>query len=372
MKRPRKIMFVIFGMQGGGAQRVVARILALLDRNRFTPSLVLFQGEGAFLSLVPPDVTVLDCERYGHGGRWAWFGNFVRFCRREDPDVIVSFLWFSNLVTILARAVAGIRAGLVVSERLSISGAREGFLEDIARRIGIFFLYRAADRVTPNSDATREQFVRRYRLSPQKVITILNPLDIDSIVSRSLEKDTLRIEENSLPVIIAMGRLVRQKGFDILLRSLPVIKHPCLLFILGEGEDEGALRSLSARLGVENRVTFTGFLSNPYPTLSAASVFVLSSRFEGFPNALLEAMSLGVPCVSTRCPSGPEEIITDGVNGFLVPVDDPGALAGAIDQFLGNPALRSIMGCAGREHVQTLDAPKIVRMYEALFEEVAR
>jgi glycosyltransferase involved in cell wall biosynthesis len=365
-------MFVIFGMQGGGAQRVVARILALLDRNRFSPSLVLFQGKGAFLSLIPPDVTVLDCGRYGHGGRLAWFGNFVRFCRREDPALIVSFLWFSNLVTILARAVAGIHAGLVVSERLSVSGAREGFLEDVARRIGIFFLYRVADRVTPNSDATREQLVGRYHLSPRKVIAIPNPLDINSIVSRSLEKDALRIGENTPPAIVAMGRLVWQKGFDTLLRSLPGIKHPCRLLILGEGEDEDALRALSSKLGVDNRVSFTGFLSNPYPTLSAASVFVLSSRFEGFPNALLEAMSLGVPSVSTRCPSGPEEIITDGVNGFLVPVEDPVALAGAIDRLLGDPELRSKMGCAGRESVQTLDAPNIVRRYEALFEEVAR
>ncbi len=372
MTRPRKVVFVLFGMQGGGAQRVVTRILALLDRSRFTPSLVLFQKEGAFLSHVAPDVPVLDCGRYGHGGRWLWLRNFVRFLRREDPDLIVSFLWFSNLVTIVARAAAGVRAGLVVSERLSVSGAREGALEDVARRIGIFLLYRAADRVTPNSLSTRDQLVQRYRLPARKVVAIPNPLDIDSIVAKSADPHALRVSGNGSPVVAAMGRLVPQKGFDTLVRSLPLLRHPCRLLVMGEGNSEGHLRALSATMGVGDRVDFPGFVPNPYPALSGASVFVLPSRFEGFPNALVEAMALGVPCVSTRCPTGPEEIISDGVDGLLVPVDDPVALAGAIDRLLGDAALRSRLGAAGRERARMLDAPRIVRRYEALFDEVAR
>jgi GalNAc-alpha-(1->4)-GalNAc-alpha-(1->3)-diNAcBac-PP-undecaprenol alpha-1,4-N-acetyl-D-galactosaminyltransferase len=168
-----------------------------------------------------------------------------------------------------------------------------------------------------------------------------------------------------------MGRLSRQKGFDILIRAMAEVRSRARLVLIGEGPEEGMLRDLAARVGVSERVAFTGFLANPYPALAGASVFALPSRYEGFPNALVEAMSLGVPCVASRCPTGPEEIVTDGVDGILVPVEDPRALAAAVNRLLDDAALRDRLGRAARERARVYDAPEVVRRFEALLDEVA-
>jgi glycosyltransferase involved in cell wall biosynthesis len=140
-----------------------------------------------------------------------------------------------------------------------------------------------------------------------------------------------------------MGRLADQKGFDVLLRGFARIaeKHPGVdLKILGEGERRAELERLRSQLNLDRRVDFPGRLEKPFQVLRGATVFVLSSRFEGFPNVLIEAMVCGLPVVATDCPAGPSEIIRHGEDGLLVPVEDPGALAAAMDRLLSNPEER--------------------------------
>lgn len=171
-------------------------------------------------------------------------------------------------------------------------------------------------------------------------------------------------------MIVGMGRLGREKGFDLLVRASAAVRHPFRVVLLGEGVEENSLRELVKNLGIGDRVEFAGFRKNPFPYLQKASVFVLPSRYEGFPNSLLEAMALGVACVATRCPTGPEEIIMDGENGLLVPVEDPTALANAIDRLLGDTELRDRLGRAARERAREFDAVRILPRFEVLLEEV--
>jgi glycosyltransferase involved in cell wall biosynthesis len=140
--------------------------------------------------------------------------------------------------------------------------------------------------------------------------------------------------------VLGVGRLTAQKAFSVLIEAFARVRksQPARLLILGEGEERPMLEALIRQLGLEQDVDLPGFVSNPYPYMAHAALFVLSSRWEGLPTVLVEAMSLRTPVIATDCPSGPREILGDGQYGHLVPVDDPCALAMAIQNFLANRA----------------------------------
>jgi glycosyltransferase involved in cell wall biosynthesis len=174
-------------------------------------------------------------------------------------------------------------------------------------------------------------------------------------------------------VVVAFGRLISRKGFDDLLKAFRIVrdKMKSRLIIIGDGEEHNNLQNLSYSLSLEDDVTLTGYLDNPYEILSSADVFVLSSRWEGFGNVIIEAMACGVPVISTDCPYGPNEIITHGVNGLLVPVGDVQAMAEAIVTLLRDRALRTSLAEAGRKRAQDFSVDKMVAEYEKVFERVA-
>ncbi len=365
-----KVLFVIGLLDWGGTERVVVRILRRLDRARFRPVLLLIEKRGSFLAEVPEDVPILDCGRHAAGGAVAWMRNFVRFLGRETPDVMVSFLWFPNVAAVLARYLSGVPCRLILSERSTIDGSREGFATELARRAAIRLLYGAADRIVPNSDALGRQLVERFGIPGRKVAAMPNPVDIETIAALAGGAREPSPGVDAAPVIVGMGRLARVKGFDLLIRAMAEVRSCARLVLIGDGPEEGALRDLAGRLGVSERVAFAGFHANPYPVLANASVFVLPSRYEGFPNALVEAMALGLPCVASRCPTGPEEIVADAVNGLLAPVEDPQGLAAAINRLLDDAPLRDRLGRAARERARAYDAATVVRRFETILEEV--
>jgi len=364
---PVKIAFFLHAMTGGGAEKVVIQILNRLDRSRFQPLLIVMEKGGIYLEDVPKDVTVLDCGKRGGGGRWGWIRAFIGILKEEKPAVLVSYLWFANALAVLCRYLSGAATRLVLSERSTVLGSREGILQEACRRLAIRFLYPAADRIVVNSESLRSQFTGHFRFPKQKVEMIHNPLEIDEIRIRSgMDSDPFPAEEEKVPSIIGMGRLSREKGFDLLVRAMTCVKTPAKLILLGEGTEESNLRNLASSLGLSQWVVFPGFRKPPYGILGRAAVFVLPSRYEGFPNGLLEAMALGIQCVATRCKTGPEEIIVDGENGLLVPVEDSGAIAAAIDRLLADAELRERVGGAARESAKRYNAPGIVRQFEDL------
>jgi len=364
-----KVLFANTCLGGGGAQRVMIQVLRGLDRTRFVPILVLLERKGIFLSEVPGDVKIVDLGRYGSGGRLRWLLNYVYAIRREMPDVIFSFLAFVNLASIIARFLSRSTCRLIVSERTTVKGTYEGFIDNVLRHLTIR-LYCLADRVIPNSEEMRQQFIEKVKgVNPRHIVAIPNPVDVDRIRDNSKEI-TATLGMGPLPIVVGMGRLSVEKGFDVLVRSMKYSLRKFHLIHIGEGPEEGSLRDLVNGLELNNRVTFVGFQPNPFPLLRQAAVFVLPSRFEGFPNALVEAMALGVPCVSTRCSTGPSEIITNRVNGMLIPVEDPVCMAKAIDELLSDKSLRERIGKAGMERVQDFDIAEIIPRFERLIEDV--
>ena len=362
-----KVAFFVPALTGGGAERVVTRILRHLDRSKFQPLLVVMAKNGIFLEDVPPDVKVRDCGKRIVGGRWRRIHLFTGILKEEKPDVLVSFLWFANAVAVLGRCLSGGSTRLVLSERSTILGSREGFFLELCRRLAIRFLYPVADRIVVNSESLRSQLIGHFRFPESRVNMIHNPLDIHEILAQSIiDVPPVLPTVVQEPVVIGMGRFSREKGFDLLVRAMAIVSSPAKLVLLGEGREERNLRHLAESLGLSRRVEFPGFRKPPYGILRKATVFVLPSRYEGFPNGLVEAMALGVPCVATRCRTGPEEIIRDGENGLLIPVENPGSMAAAIDRLLRDAKLRERMGRAARDSARRYDATGVVRQFEEL------
>jgi Glycosyltransferase len=179
--------------------------------------------------------------------------------------------------------------------------------------------------------------------------------------------------KDNIPVIIAFGRLIPRKGFVDLIKAFHLVcsQLPSRLVFIGEGDERQRLEELVAKLHLKESVLFLGYQENPFKFIGQSRIFVLSSHREGFANVIIEAMACGAPVISTRCPSGPDEIISDGENGLLVPVGDVDALAEAILKLLKDEPLRKRLAEAGRRRAEDFGVEKMVAEYERVFEEVA-
>jgi glycosyltransferase involved in cell wall biosynthesis len=196
------------------------------------------------------------------------------------------------------------------------------------------------------------------------VHVVPNPVDVEA-----LGTDGARELPIAPRTLVAMGRLARQKGFDVLLdafaRCAPA--HPeWKLLILGEGEERTRLEAQVRALGLDGRVQLPGRVQRPGAILRRAELFVLPSRWEGFPNALLEAMACGVAAIAADCPSGPRDIVRPGVDGVLVPPEDPAALAAALDRLLTDGEERRRLAARAPEVRERFGLPQVMARWDAL------
>ena len=300
------------------------------------------------------------------------FIRFAKLLKKEKPDAVVSFMWYANLVTILAKFLSGVKCGIVVSERTSII-PYEGWFVRFMRSLTIRFFYPKATKIIVNSRSMSLILSKMSNISASKIAIINNPIDIRNINHMSIEDVIHPWYQEKIPIIITIGRLSFEKGFSYLLRALHIVAADgisCRLVILGEGVEKQKLKRWVMKLGIDDKAIFLGFQKNPYKYLAHSTVFVLSSLYEGFPNVLLEALALGVPAIATRCPTGPEEIITNEVNGILVPPADERALADAIKRLLLDEDLRKRLGEAGKRRAEDFSIDKIIKQYEDVIENV--
>jgi glycosyltransferase involved in cell wall biosynthesis len=244
-----------------------------------------------------------------------------------------------------------IRIGNTLSESL----AGRGFLRSVLRYWPIRRWYPHADAIIAVSCGVAEDVVVTSGVDPDRVHVVRNPVvgpDLDRLAEAAPDHEWLHPRNG--PVLLGVGRLTRQKDFPTLLRALARVRERTAvrLVVLGEGEDRERLQQLAGELGVAGAVDFHGFVDNPYGWMRRADLFVLSSAWEGSPNALTEALYLGTPVVSTDCRSGPREVLADGRYGPLVPVGDDTALARAIEATLADPLPASTLREAVREYTR--------------------
>lgn len=368
------VVFVLHALAGGGAERVAVRLLQHLDRKRFRPMLALFRVEGPYLDEVPSDVTIYDLKKRRKASWPGAVRRLVKFLRRENAQVVLAFDWHANIAAIaasrLARRNVRVIAGVRIHESTYIS-LLSPTVRPI-RRATIRTVYPLADMVVANSEVATQNLAQKFKLSPEKLLTIHNPVDVAAIEKLAAVPMNGTWFHQECLVILGAGRLVAQKGFEILIDAIAQVRqvHDCKLVILGDGPEETTLRARATARGIGEHVVFAGFQSNPFNWMRHADVFVLSSYAEGFPNVLLEAMACGTPVVATRCLTGPEEILMDGREGLLVPPGNAAAMAEAITKLLNSPSRRTAMGAAGHERVQDFSVTRIVGAFEDLFLQV--
>lgn len=267
----------------------------------------------------------------------------LKYIRDVRPSAVLSFLNYPNLSLLIASLFyrSGTRYIVNVRNHITTSAARTGskWVRSVPNLMRRFFP--RADAIIAPSSGVAEDVEKLLGIPGKSVAVIHNPVYRPEI----LELSRLSVAhewfiDGSIPVVIAAGKLKPQKDFDTLLKAFARLrqKRPVRLIILGEGAERIKLEKLILGLGISDCVDLHGYVENPYPYFRNASVFVLSSAWEGLPNVLIEAMACGCPVVATDCPSGPREILQDGRIGFLVPVGDTGAMADAIDKAITSPA----------------------------------
>jgi glycosyltransferase involved in cell wall biosynthesis len=345
----RGVLFVSPSMAGGGAERVVATLLRHLDRRRFAPSLALAKAAGPLLDDLPDDVDVIPL---GRGRVRRCWPALVRLVRRQRPHVVCGVQGHMNLLVRLAMPLFP-KGTRVLARESYILGRKLAAGEIPAWYTPLYAkLWPGFDAVLCQSSDMLQDL--ESRVPGARLVHLPNPVDVERLRGLAApgqpRHDVLGPER---PCLVAMGRLVRQKGFDLLLEALALaareMRSRPRLTIIGQGPLEPELRGQTLALGLERDVRFAGFLANPFPLLAEADCFVLSSRYEGFPNALLEALALGVPALALACPGGVEEIVRPGKDGWLAPPEDVAALSALIREH-GRPALdRQAIAASARE-----------------------
>ncbi|MBA4372407.1 MAG: glycosyl transferase [Thermodesulfovibrio sp.] len=375
------LMIIIHSLQGGGAERVLVNLLKGLGRTEFSITLVLYEN---ICSFPMPENIQLKVLGIPAGRNLFSLGvGFLRkilalagLVRKQKPDIIFSLLSSTNAAAILASMLSGTRTKVVVSEHTfpSVNLANERFGSITARVIGL--LYPRANRVIAVSQGIKDDLQKSFGIRKEKIQVIYNPLDLDEI--RRLGRESVRhpwfipTAMKEMPVIVSAGRLTKQKGYPVLLRAFALVRKsvPCRLVILGEGPDRPMLERLISELDIEKDVSLAGFQENPFAFMEKAALFAMSSLYEGFLLVLAEAMTLGTPVVSTDCPSGPAELISEGINGLLVPIENEDALARAILRVLLDEKLRSVLANNGRTRAEDFAVNRIADEYSRVFREM--
>lgn len=370
-----KIFLLIPTLSGGGSERVMVHLIRNIDRRKFDPCLVLFEKKGRYIEDLPSNIQIFELEKggYKYGFQWLILFKLRKLIEKQKPDIILSFMWYTNIIAILALYLSRVKCEAVISERYGLAFSLEGWLTELLRRFTIRFLYPKADKIIVNSEKMGFQLSQMFKIQPGKITVIYNPVDIQEATLISRKETNHPWYKEDVPILIAIGRLTPQKGFSYLIKALHLVIAEginCRLLILGEGVEKEKLKKLAIDLQVDDKVAFLGFQKNPYKYLARSTIFVLSSLYEGFPNVLLEALALGVPSIATRCPTGPEEIITDGVDGILVPPADERVLTDVIKKLLQDENLRKRLGEAGRKRAEDFRVEKIIKQYEDVIEAV--
>jgi GalNAc-alpha-(1->4)-GalNAc-alpha-(1->3)-diNAcBac-PP-undecaprenol alpha-1,4-N-acetyl-D-galactosaminyltransferase len=314
------------------------------------PELPDFYSLSAAVSRIWLDVGSPDSSLIGKARAFARrIFRLRKLLRQAKPDAVVSFIDVSNIHTIVA--ALGLRVRVVISER---THPGVNFTVSSAWRVLRRLLYSRADQVVAQTQEAARWIEQVCRTA---VLVIPNAL-------RRLPAPQPQRE----PLIIAVGRLSREKGFDLLLEAFArICAHfpDWRLCIIGQGAEGPALKELAISLKLQGRVDFVGQVSDVETWMARAAVLVHPSRREGFPNVVLEAMAMGLAVICTDCRSGPAELIQDGINGRLVPVDDLEILVRAMSEVLVSPDLRKRLGAEAAKVRQRYEQSVVMKKWEA-------
>lgn len=350
-----KIDFYISSLSGGGAEKVLVTLAEeFADKNNET-SIYSLECRPQFYS-VSPNVTVEKITDDGQPkGIFKEFISIRKRLAKRNADVAVSFLSRCNLL-VLASSVFR-RQKIIVCDR-------NNPIKEHSMRVFRLScqLYRLASAIIVQTQQIKSFYPSYLQ---DKIFVLENPLDVEKLTGECKNEEV--VPQNT---IISIGRLEPQKDFATLIKAFSQLAdkyEDWQVKIFGKGEQLKELQSLIDELNLSDRIQLCGRTETPFLELCKSKVFVLSSNYEGFPNALCEGMLAGLACVSSDCVSGPRELINDGENGFLFPVGDADALAEKLDTLLSSQELRCDLGNKAKDSVKRLELSTICdKWYEIL------
>ena len=321
----KSILFILPDLNAGGAERIVTTIANHLPREKFSPSILLLRKEGLYLDFLQNDVEIIDIKtpRIRHALK-----PILKQIRKRKPDIVFSGFgevnaYLSLFIKLFPKTKFIARETNVVSQH-------------VTRREILFFykFYNNYNKIICQSDDMMNDLVENFKIKKDKLIKINNPVDF-SFIEEKLENATKpESYREGYKNVVAIGNLSSRKGFDNLLKVFVKLKqHKVLLHILGDGRDREMLHQMKQNLELEN-VIFHGVQKNPYPFLKFADLFVLSSRYEGFPNVLLEAGACGTYALANNCKGGINEIIQPKINGEISDIENHEVFAAKIVEIL--------------------------------------
>jgi glycosyltransferase involved in cell wall biosynthesis len=367
--RRLKVVFVVPSLHGGGAERAAITLLSGIPAASYDLTLYLFAREGPYLDQIPAHVRLV----VGSRGRIGRLLALRRYVADERPDVVVSFLSHFTVYAAVRSARSGAR--YVVSQQTPLSGFLEDadyhwrrplnrrVFETVARTV-----YPAVDVIAATSSGVADDLVANFGVRREQIKIVHNPVDVSAVEARAAEAIDPALIDDDRPTIVTAGRLADAKNLPLLVASLERLagKVAFRAWILGQGDLEGDLRRRVSAAGLEEHVTLLGFQANPWKFMSRATVFVLTSRYEGFGNVLIEAMACGLPVVSTAS-YGTRDIVRHEETGLLVERHEPEAVAEALERVLTEPGMLDRMRRAARVHAAGFAVSTVARQFgEAL------
>ncbi len=307
------IIFILPDLETGGAERIVMTLANHLPREKFKPKIMLLRKEGGYLRYVKDDVEIIDLntERIRHSIR-----PILKEIRKRKPDIVFSGFgevnaYLSLFIKLFPKTKFIARETNVVSEHVT------------RKEIRFFYkFYNSYKNIICQSDDMAQDLLKNFDIKSNKIVKINNPVDFDFIDEKLKSSQRPETFKSNFKNVVAIGNLSSRKGFDNLLKVFSRLKNEnILLHILGDGRDKEMLHEMKELLGLKN-VTFHGRQENPYQFLKFADLFVLSSRYEGFPNVLLEAGACGTFSLANNCPGGINEIVQEGINGEVSNIEN--------------------------------------------------
>lgn len=373
----KKIIFLLPTLSKAGGERVASELSLNLSNFEITivllKSAISFPYKGKLISLNISSYRNIFLKVYC---LFLALNRFKKVIKTESPDYVISFSTPANFINVLSSKNPILRV------ESFMTSACKGF-EGKIYKILIKVLYNRAEKIISVSKEISNDLINNFSVKKEKIKLIYNPIDVKQI--QNLIKEPLLPEHEKIfksPVIISAGRLSLEKNYECLIRSFREVKNKVRdanLVILGEGQQEQNLRKLITDLNVCDNVYLLGWQKNPFKFLAKSKIFVLTSLWEGLPNAILEAMACGIPVISVDCKSGPREILAPDTGfkhqtknaeyaeyGVLTPVCDNAILSNAIVDALNNKELLNNLAIKSLKRAENFDVKNIIKEWDFL------
>jgi glycosyltransferase involved in cell wall biosynthesis len=338
VKDNKNICIVTPSFNGGGAERIAVNLANYYSETGKTVSIIAFNSVGPYFEQVSDKVKVIDLKSRA---RYVFF-KLYNALRVQRPEVVISVMRDSNIF--VGFSAYFLKTKIIFREANTMDSIVS--MPSIKRWVYVFLMrqsYKRADKIIANSNDTRHDLLKNKAVHSEKIYVIENPAftaDFERLVKEKINHKWLGVSKYKS--ILNVGRLHRQKNQALLVRAFSLVYAKFVnarLVILGEGREKENLISIIKDMGLDEVVEIIPFKQNPYPYYKAASVFVLTSDWEGFGNVIVEAMASGTPVISTDCPGGPKMILNNGEFGRLVVLNNQEKLAEEIVKELEGPTI---------------------------------